>query len=161
MTTKSSASSRARISSSSSRPSVTTTQNSNCETGAPAPGRRPTRLIVDTGVIEQNARIIAQRLSSGSRFMAVVKANGYGHGALECARAALRGGATNLGVATVAEALELRDAGLDEPILVLGSSDPTEAPIANWKDVAIGVGDRVQVERLLESLAAAQPDRPL
>jgi len=93
--------------------------------------------------------------------MAVVKANGYGHGALECARAALRGGATNLGVATVAEALELRDAGIDEPILVLGSSDPTEAPIANWKDVAIGVGDRVQVERLLESLAAAQPDRPL
>jgi alanine racemase len=131
------------------------------ESGAHATGRRPTRLIVDTGAIENNARIIAGNVSPGTRLMAVVKANAYGHGALECARAALRGGASNLGVATVSEARELRDAGIEAPILVLGSSDPSEAPEAAILEVALGVGDSVQAERMLASLSRAQLDRPL
>jgi len=119
--------------------------------GAPRPGHRPTRLIVDLGAIETNARSIQREITAGARFMAVVKANAYGHGAVDSARAALRGGASDLGVATVAEASELRQAGIEAPILVLGSSDPTEAPIAAQLDVAIGVGDMVQAERLLAS----------
>lgn len=122
--------------------------------GAPQPGRRPTRLIVDTGIVENNARIINERLSPGTRLMAVVKANAYGHGAIPIARAALAGGATHLGVATVGEAAQLRTAGIAAPILVLGSSDPSEAPSAANLGVALGVGDPVQVEKLLATLDA-------
>ena len=93
--------------------------------------------------------------------MAVVKANGYGHGAVEAARAALDGGADFLGVATVSEARELRDVGIDTPILVLGSSDPLEAPGAAELDVALGVGDAVQIGRLLAVLETASADNPL
>jgi alanine racemase len=56
----------------------------------------------------------------GSALCAVVKANGYGHGAVECAAAALRAGAGWLAVATVEEASELRDAGIEAPILIMG-----------------------------------------
>ncbi len=124
-------------------------------------GRRPTRLMVDGGIIERNAAIIQRRLSPGTRLMAVVKANAYGHGAINSARAALRGGASHLGVATVAEARELRQAGINSPILVLGSSDPSEAPIAAELDVALGIGDQVQAERLLLALENAPPAHPL
>ena len=58
--------------------------------------------------------------------MAVVKADGYGHGSVQVARAALAAGAEWLGVATVEEGLTLRTAGLDSPLLVLGSAAPEE-----------------------------------
>ena len=61
-----------------------------------------------------------QRHAGGARVMAVVKADGYGHGAVPVARAALSAGASCLGVAAVGEARELRDAGVSAPILVLG-----------------------------------------
>ena len=54
-----------------------------------------------------------------------MKANGYGHGAVPCARAALRGGADWLAVATAAEARELRAADIDAPLLVMGALAPT------------------------------------
>lgn len=73
---------------------------------------------VDTRIIEQNVRLIIQ--IAGSRVMAVVKANAYGHGTVPVAEAALRGGADYLGVARVEEALELREAGFKVPILVMG-----------------------------------------
>ena len=57
----------------------------------------------------------------GAELCAVVKADGYGHGAVECARAALRAGATWLAVATVDEAPQLRDAGVEAPILIMGA----------------------------------------
>ena len=140
---------------------MTTIPNSNSNPGAPPSGRRPTRLIVDTGVIERNAGIIRESLSPGTRLMAVVKAHAYGHGAVETARAALRGGATNLGVATVAEAHELRESGIDASILVLGPSDPSESVIAARMDVAIGVGDHVQAKRLCAALSRSGAERPL
>ena len=71
--------------------------------------------------IEANARTLCDHLGSHTTLMAVVKADGYGHGAETVARSALRGGATSLGVATLAEGLELRRAGLDVPILLLGN----------------------------------------
>ena len=55
-----------------------------------------------------------------------VNADGYGHGAVGVARAALEGGATSLGVATLAEAVELRQAGLEAPVLVLGNLSQVE-----------------------------------
>jgi alanine racemase len=60
----------------------------------------------------------------------VVKADGYGHGMLPCARAALAGGATWLAVATAGEAVELREAALEVPILVQGALTPAEARAA-------------------------------
>jgi alanine racemase len=71
--------------------------------------------IVDLDVITRNVQII--RKSTHAAVMAVVKADGFGHGAVEVARAALAGGATWLGVTSMAEALRLRSAGLDAPML--------------------------------------------
>ena len=61
--------------------------------------------------------------------MAVVKADGYGHGAVPTARAAIAGGATWLAVSSVAEGIELRKAGILQPILNLGHTPPSAACI--------------------------------
>jgi alanine racemase len=81
---------------------------------------------VDTAAVSHNVAALKALTRRGTVFMAVVKAEGYGHGAAEVARAALAGGADRLGVATVAEGLALRDAGFTVPIQVL-SEPPTEA----------------------------------
>lgn len=82
---------------------------------------------VDLAAIAHNVRTLKGRTRPGTLFMAVVKADGYGHGAIEVARAALQAGADRLGVATVNEALRLRAAGVTAPIQLL--SEPPEAAI--------------------------------
>jgi alanine racemase len=82
---------------------------------------------IDTSAISKNVGALKALTRPGTRFMAVVKADGYGHGAVRVARAALAGGADCLGVATVAEAVELRDAGISAPVQLL--SEPPEASI--------------------------------
>lgn len=80
---------------------------------------------VDLAAVVHNVRVLR---AGGTRLMAVVKSNGYGCGAVEIARAAVEGGASWLGVARVEEGLDLRDAGVTTPILVLGELRPgTEA----------------------------------
>lgn len=75
---------------------------------------------VDTGAIAHNcSRLLAEL--DGAALCAVVKADGYGHGAVTCARAALGAGAGWLAVATVTEAQELREAGIEAPVLVMGA----------------------------------------
>ncbi len=76
---------------------------------------------VNPAAIEANARKISCLLDKNCSLMAVVKADGYGHGAQTVAIAALRGGANSLGVATLQEGIELRKVGIDCPILVLGN----------------------------------------
>lgn len=76
---------------------------------------------VSPKAIEANCRLLRHRLAPGCQFMAVVKADGYGHGAVTVARAALRGGASSLGVATLQEGLELRTAGVEAPVLILSA----------------------------------------
>jgi alanine racemase len=73
---------------------------------------------VDLGAITRNVEILRARMT-GSQVMAVVKADGYGHGSTQAARAAVAGGADWLGVVHVAEALRLRRAGIAEPVLCL------------------------------------------
>jgi len=80
--------------------------------------QHPTWVEVELAAIENNVRLV--RALTSAQVMAVVKADGYGHGALPVAQAALRGGATWCGVARLAEAQELRRGGLGCPILVLG-----------------------------------------
>ena len=79
-------------------------------------GYRPTWVEVDLDAIRGNARILKPQTAE---LMAVVKANGYGHGDVEVARAAIDGGATWVAVALVEEGLKLRGAGIEAPILVL------------------------------------------
>ena len=76
---------------------------------------------VSAQAVEHNARALKGFLKPGCALMAVVKADGYGHGAETVARAAICGGATSLGVATLQEGIELRRAGLELPVLVLGN----------------------------------------
>jgi alanine racemase len=78
---------------------------------------------IDVGAIERNARALLARTAPGTHLCAVVKADGYGHGAVASARAALAGGASWLAVATADEAASLRAAQLVQPILVLGALD--------------------------------------
>ena len=79
-------------------------------------GFRPTWVDVDLEAIRHNARVLKPETAE---LMAVVKANGYGHGDVEVARAAIEAGATWAGVAMVEEGLRLRAAGIEAPILVL------------------------------------------
>lgn len=95
--------------------------------GLSAP-RRPTWAEIDVAAIEHNARVL-KGLVAPSALCAVVKGDGYGHGSIDVARAALSGGATALAVALVDEGLRLREAGIDAPILVL--SEPPAGVIAD------------------------------
>lgn len=78
---------------------------------------------VNLQTIEHNTRRLAQ-IAAPAELMAMVKANAYGHGAIPCAQAALRGGAKWLGVYTIGEGIELRQAGITAPILVVGPTMP-------------------------------------
>jgi alanine racemase len=88
---------------------------------------RPTAVEVDLDAIRHNVRTLKPE---GAELMAVVKANGYGHGDVPVARAAIEAGAGWLGVALVEEGLRLREAGVDAPILLL-----SELPRDAEKDV--------------------------
>lgn len=74
----------------------------------------------DLDAVRRNVRTILGRLGSGTRYMAVVKADGYGHGAMRIARAALDEGASGLAVTTVEEGQDLREAGFGGTVLVMG-----------------------------------------
>ena len=76
---------------------------------------------VDSKVIEKNSRVLKNFIGKDCSLMAVVKADGYGHGAETVAKAALIGGADSLGVATLEEGIQLRNAGLKCQILILGN----------------------------------------
>ena len=93
---------------------------------------------IDLGAIRHNAGVLA-RAAGGAELLAVVKADGYGHGAAAVARAALDGGARRLGVATAGEAEALRAAGVDAPVLVMGPLIGDEWPraVAAGAEVAV------------------------
>lgn len=89
---------------------------------------------INLAAIERNS---ARLVRSSPRLCAVVKANAYGHGAVECSRAALAGGAAWLAVAAAQEAHELRQAGLDAPILVMGALTRAEVELALAADADV------------------------
>ena len=95
--------------------------------------------VVDTGAVERNCARIVRELEGATSFCAAVKANGYGHGADECAAAALAGGATRLAVATAAEAARLRETQPDVPLLTMGALSAVELDqaLAARSDVAV------------------------
>ena len=82
---------------------------------------------VDLKAIAHNVSELRRIAHPNARLMAVVKANGYGHGDIEVARTALKSGAEVLGVARIKEGIELRKAGFDVPILIFGYTPPNVA----------------------------------
>ncbi len=96
---------------------------------------------IDLDAISRNIRTLRSLTAEGTRFMAVVKANAYGHGAVAVARQALASGADWLAVARLDEGIALRRAGIEAPILVFGYTAPTSAPDLLAHDLAATVYD--------------------
>jgi alanine racemase len=122
---------------------------------------------VDTGAITANCA----RLAELATLCAVVKADGYGHGAVQSARAAQAGGAAWLAVATAGEAAELRAAGIGGPLLVMGALSPSElevavaagADVVAWREAFVGrlpegVGVHVKLDTGMGRLGTRDPD---
>lgn len=99
---------------------------------------RPTKAIIDLSAIADNIRTIQAHLPQGKKSFAVVKANAYGHGAVEVA-SHIRTFVDGFCVSNIDEALELREAGIDEPILILGVVIPDEVDLAIENDIIIAV----------------------
>ena len=109
---------------------------------------RPTVAVVDLEAVRHNVRALKP---PRAEFLAVVKANGYGHGAEQVARVALEAGATWLGVALVEEGIRLRDSGIRAPILAL-----TQFPAGSEKEaLAAGLTPTVYTEEGLARLSEA------
>lgn len=87
---------------------------------------RPTRTEIDINNLRHNIKEIRNITSSDTRLCAVVKADGYGHGAFTVAKVALEEGASYLAVALFEEAMELREKGIKAPILILGFTPPEQ-----------------------------------
>ncbi|MGB9672750.1 MAG: alanine racemase [Anaerolineales bacterium] len=101
---------------------------------------------VDLEAIRTNVRNV--REMTGAEVMAVVKADGYGHGAMSTAKAALQAGATWLAVARFEEAMELRLAEIDAPILLLGYLPPQKIALSILNHLSMTVWRKDQIERI-------------
>lgn len=108
---------------------------------------------IDLSAYAHNIKELKRATQPQARLMAVVKANGYGHGAKEVARTALQNGAEFLGVARLHEAVELRKAGLAAPILIFGYSSPDSAPALIDYDLIQTVYSPTAAEALSEQAA--------
>jgi alanine racemase len=116
--------------------------------------------VIDLGAVERNCARLRGALTGGAELCAVVKADGYGHGAVEVAGAALRGGAATLAVATADEVAELRAAHLQARLFTMGALSADEL------DVVLEAGSELSVWRdgfraLLAERAAALGVRPV
>ena len=106
---------------------------------------------MDLGAIAHNVRVLREHAGS-AQVMAVVKADGYGHGAIRVARAALAAGAAELGVATVDEALALRADGITAPVLAWLHPPGIDFGPALQADVEIAVSSVRQLDELLDAV---------
>lgn len=115
---------------------------------------------IELGAIRDNVRTLLARLPGGCRVIAVVKADGYGHGAPHVARAALEGGAWGLGVSTPEEALELRELCDAERLLVMGGLASAGCAAAARLGCAV-MCSSVEMADVLESAAPGRPRLPV
>jgi alanine racemase len=98
---------------------------------------RPTVAEISLDALGSNIGTFREHLPTGTRVLASVKANAYGHGAVEIARRAVEAGVDYLGVAFLDEALQLRASGIDSPILVLGYTPPAGFFLAREKGITL------------------------
>jgi len=119
---------------------------------------RPTVAEISLDALESNIAAFRKHLPQGTLLLASVKANAYGHGAVEVARSAEQAGIDYLGVAFLDEALQLREAGIRAPILVLGFTPPEGLPIARDQGITL----TLYRDDILDAAAALPPsDRKL
>ena len=107
---------------------------------------------IDLDAIQKNILNLKQITNKKSKFMAVIKANAYGHGAVQIAKTAIKTGADWLGVARIDEAAHIRRAGITIPILVLGYTHPSQAAMINNLDLVATVYD-LEMAKALSSKA--------
>ena len=100
---------------------------------------RPTYAVIDLDRFERNVDVIARSLPAGARLVAVLKADGYGHGAVELAKRLTADRVAMIGVSLLEEALELRRAEIDLPLLVLGPVTREQIVVALRNRITIGV----------------------
>ncbi|EXJ53256.1 alanine racemase [Microbacterium sp. MRS-1] len=112
--------------------------------------------VIDTAAITANVRHLRQL--TASEVIAVVKADGYGHGAVRAARAALEGGARRIGVSDIDEALALRRAGIDAPLVAWLHAPGARFAEAASRGIELGVSS---LDQLQAAAAAATGDRPV
>ncbi|WP_301108493.1 alanine racemase [Sporosarcina sp.] len=109
---------------------------------------RPTRAVINTAAIKHNAQQVVSYLPNETKLIAVVKADGYGHGVAEASSAALAAGAEMFAVATPDEALALRKHDPQTDILVLGPSPVSFAKYAAQKNITVTVTSVVWAEKV-------------
>lgn len=120
----------------------------------PTPSMRPARALIDLHALRHN--YLLARARHGGRALAVIKANAYGHGAIACAKA-LSGVADGFAVAFLDEALSLRAAGIQHPILLLeGVFDADELDVVMREQLWIVVHHAAQID-MIERIPASQP----
>jgi len=105
-------------------------------------------LEIELGAFKRNIKKMKE--ITGKPVMAVIKANGYGHGLVEIARAAIQGGAVICGVARVEEAFQIRDKGLKGQILVLGGAMADHIPYALAENIALTISDPATARKFSE-----------
>lgn len=122
---------------------------------------RKTEYVVDLGALKHNIQAQRQVLPANSKILAVVKANGYGHGLVPVAKAALEAGAVGTCVAILDEALELRDSGVVAPCLVLGITPVEYAQVAAEAGVSLTVGSLDWLQQYHQLAQHMRIDKPL
>jgi len=115
---------------------------------------------IDADAIRENARILRRAIPDRTLLGLMVKANGYGHGLVAAARAALDGGCDRLMVVTIEEALELRAAGILGPLLIVYTVAPDAVESAVMADIELSVSGPDATRRTLEAWAAVAPHHP-
>ncbi len=116
---------------------------------------------IDLAALAHNVRQLKSLLSPKTALMAVVKADAYGHGAIAVAQTVLQSGASWLGVATIPEGIELREAGIKAPILILGATHTPEQikAIAYWQlqPTLCSFKQALVFSETLEAISESQP----
>ena len=124
-------------------------------------GGRPSVAVIDLDQLAQNIATLRAGLKPDTRFMAVVKADGYGHGAVPIGKAAVRAGVDELAVATVEEGVRLRQGGVKAPILVLGPIGRHERARAISNDLSLVIADAAFLTGLAEEIRTVGRKTPV
>ncbi|RMF28112.1 MAG: alanine racemase [Cyanobacteria bacterium J083] len=117
---------------------------------------------IDLGALAHNIKQLKNILSENTQLMAVVKADAYGHGAVNVAKVALDSGASWLAIATIEEGIELRKAGITAPILILGATNSAAEVKAIWEwQLQPTICSLVQAEVFAQTLASLGGELPV
>jgi alanine racemase len=116
---------------------------------------RPAWVEIDLARLRNNLRLIRRDLPGDVNLMAVIKDEGYGHGAMDVARIALEEGATCFGFSNLEEAMAAREAGINAPLLLLGERQEAELPWCVEHNLTVCVNE-INTVRKLARIAAAQ-----